>query len=186
MTLRNKFNLSLVIFILLSVILILFIIYPLFKEIKINSEDLISKKQNLTLLERKIENLKQYQTLWGQIEPNLEKIDKLFIDPEVPVEFISFLEETARDCDLSVEISPFPASKITEDPWSSLLFQIRTTASFSKFSKFLEKLETSPYLIKIQNLNVKRLTEKDLEQKAFEKFSLGDTINTLLIKVYTQ
>jgi hypothetical protein len=186
MTIKNKINLSLAIFIILSIILILFVIYPLFKEIKINSEDLISKKQNLTLLEKKIENLKQYQAIWAEIEPNLEKIDKLFIDPEVPVEFISFLEETARDCNLSVEISPLPASKITEDPWPSLLFQISTTASFSKFLKFLEKLETSPYLIKIQNLNTRRLTEKDLELKEFKGLSAGDTKNTLLIKVYTQ
>ncbi|PIV64969.1 MAG: hypothetical protein COZ90_00745 [Candidatus Nealsonbacteria bacterium CG_4_8_14_3_um_filter_37_36] len=186
MNIKNKINLSLVIFIILSIILILFAIYPLFKEIKINSEDLISKKQSLTFLEGKIENLKRYQTIWRQIEPNLEKIDKLFIDPEVPVEFISFLEATARDCDLSVEIFPAPASKITEDPWPSLFFQISSTASFSKFLKFLEKLEASPYLIKIQNLNTRRLTEKDLELKLFKELSPGDTKNTLLIKVYTQ
>ena len=74
MNLKNKINLSLVIFIILSIILILFAIYPLFKEIKINSEDLISKKQSLTFLEGKIENLKRYQTIWRQIEPNLEKL----------------------------------------------------------------------------------------------------------------
>jgi hypothetical protein len=186
MTLKNKINLSLVIFILLSVILILFVIYPLFKEIKINSEDLISKRQSLTLLERKTENLKQYQTIWVEIEPNLEKIDKLFIDPEMPVEFISFLEATARDCDLSIEISPSLSQKTTEDPWPSLFFQISSTASFSKFSKFLEKLETSPYLIKIQNLNITRLSEAELKSKDLEKFSLGDVKATFSIKVYTK
>ena len=186
MTLKNKINLSLAIFIMLNIILIYFVIYPLFKEIKINSEDLISKKQSSATLERKVENLKQFQTLWFEIQPNLEKIDKLFIDPEVPVEFISFLEETASDCGLLVEIFPAPTLKTTGDPWPSIFFQISSTASFSKFFKFLEKLETSPYLIEIQNLNVRRLTEKDLEQKAFEKFSLGDTINTLLMKVYTK
>lgn len=186
MNLKNKINLSLPVFIILSVILILFIIYPLFKEIKINSEDLISKKQSLTLLERKIENLKQYQTLWGQIEPNLEKINTLFIDPEVPVEFISFLETIARDCDLSVEIFPTLSRETAQDSWPSLFFQISSTTSFSKFLKFLEKLETSPYLIKIQNLNTRRLTKTELESKAFEGFSLGDTKNTLLIKVYAK
>jgi Tfp pilus assembly protein PilO len=186
MTIKNKINLSLIIFILLAILLILFVIYPLLKEIKINSEEFISKKQSLTLLEKKIENLRQYQTTWREIEPNLERIDKLFIDPELPVEFISFLEKTASDCELSVEISPFSGQKTTNDPWPSLLFQIKTTASFSKFLKFLEKLENSPYLIEIQNLNVKRLTEKELEQKILEKFSPGDTINTILIKVYTK
>jgi len=186
MNFKNKINLSLVIFIILSSILILFVIYPILKEIKINSEDLISKKQILASLERKIENLKQFQTIWSEIQPNLEKIDKLFIDPEVPIEFISFLEKTAGDCDLSVEISPIPTLKTAEDPWTSLFFQISSITPSPKFLKFLEKLESSVYLIEIQNLSIKRLTETELKAKEFEKFSLGDVKVNLSIKIYTK
>jgi len=185
MSIKNKINLALVIFIILSIVLILFVIYPFLKEIRVNSEDLISKKQSLTLLGRKIENLRQYQTRWGEIEPNLGKIDKLFINPEVPVDFISFLEKTAKDCDLSVEISPGLSQQTAEDPWPSLLFQISSAAHFPNFLKFLEKLEASPYLIKIQSLNTRRVGEKGSEQKTSETLSIVDTQNTLLIKVYT-
>ena len=186
MTLKNKINLSLIIFSILSINLIVFLIYPLFKEIKNNSEDLISKKQNLLSLEAKIENLEKFQSLWQEIEPNFKKIDQLFIDPEVPVEFISFLETTARDCEVPIEISSALPSKIEEDPWPSLFFQISSTTSFSKFLRFLAKIETSPYLIEIQNLNTRRLTEKELKLKGFEKFSLSDIKTTFSIKIYTK
>jgi Tfp pilus assembly protein PilO len=186
MTLKNKINFSLVIFSVLIISSVVFLIYPLFKEIKMNSEDLISKKQELLSLEAKVENLKEFQSLWPEIEPNLKKVDQLFIDSEVPVEFIGFLETTARDYGLSIEISPALSSETEKDLWPSLSFQISSTASFSKFLKFLAKIETSPYLIEIQSLNGKRLTERELELKDFEKFSLGDVKTTLSIKVYTK
>ena len=172
MTIKNKINLSLIIFSILSVSLIVFLIYPLFREIIMNSEDLISKKQKLISLETEIESLMEFQTLWQEIELNLKKIDQLFIDPEVPVEFISFLEMTARDCEFPIEISSALPSKIEKDPWPSLFFQISSTTSFSKILKFLARIETSLYLVEIQNLNGRRLTE-------------GDTETTLSIKVFT-
>lgn len=186
MTLKNKINSPLIIFSILSISLIIFLIYPLFKEIKNNSEDLISKKQKLFSFKTKIENLEKFQSLWQEIEPNFKKIDQLFIDSEVPVEFISFLEATARDCEIPIEISSALPSKIKEDPWPSLFFQISSTTSFSKFLRFLAKIETSPYLIEIQNLNTRRLTGKELKLKEFERFSLSDIKTTLSIKIYTK
>jgi len=172
MTLKNKINLSLIIFIILSVCLIVLVIYPLFKEIKNSSEELVSEKQKLFSLEKKIENLKEFQTLWLEIEPNLKKIDQLFIDPQVPVEFVNFLEKIAKDSEILIEISSALPSKTEKDPWPSLLLKINSTAPFSEILKFLEKIETSPYLIEIQNLNARRLIE-------------GDAEITLSVKVYT-
>jgi len=185
MTLKNKINLSSVIFSILIISLIAFLIYPLFKEIKNNSEDLISKKQKLLSLETKIENLEEIQSLWQEIEPSLKKIDQLFINSEMPVEFISFLETTARDCEVPIEISSALPDKKEKDPWPSLFFQISSTASFSKFLRFLAKIETSPYLVEVQNLNARRLAEKELKLEEFEKLSLDDAKITLSIKVYT-
>ena len=185
MTIKNKINLSLVIIIILSISLIAFLIHPLFEEIKNNSEDLISKKQKLLSLETKIENLEEIQSLWQEIEPSLKKIDQLFINSEVPVEFISFLETTARDCEVPIEISSALPDKKEKDPWPSLFFQISSTASFSKFLRFLAKIETSPYLVEVQNLNARRLAEKELKLEELEKLSLDDAKITLSIKVYT-
>lgn len=186
MILRNKSNLSLVIFSILIIGFIVFLIYPLFEGIKNNSEDLTSKKQKILSLKAKIEDLKKFQSLWREIEPSFKKIDQSFIDPKVPVEFISFLEMTARDCAVDIEISSALPSKAEEDPWPSLFFQISSTSSFPKFLKFLAKMETSPYLIEIQNLNGRSLTEKKLDSEGLEKFSLIDVKITLSIKAYTR
>lgn len=153
------------------ILIFVFLIYPTFSEIKKSSQDFLSQKEKLTSLETKAENLEKFQTYYQEIKSNLEKIDKLFVNPEVPVDFISFLEETSRDSDVAIKIAPGSLAKTA--PWSSLFFQIATVSSFPNFLKFLEKLESSIYLIEIQNLNIARLSEDDVSAN-------------ISLKVYTQ
>jgi hypothetical protein len=77
---------------------------------------------------------------------------------EVPVEFIGFLEKTAANSSVNIEISPLPVTKDETDAWSSLNFQIAANGSFPHLLLFIEKLESSPYLIEIQSLTISQLT----------------------------
>ena len=185
MTIKKKITISTVFFLVLSILLIVFLIYPLFLEIKKNSQDFLSQKQKLIALEEKVENLEKFKIVFPEISPTLEKIDNLFIDPEVPVDFIRFLEKTSQDSQISLKISPAPPLKIEKDPWPSLSFQLSLAGSFPNLSNFLEKLKSSFYLIEIQNLTISCLSETELKSKEFEQFSLGDVKATLSIKVYT-
>jgi len=60
------------------------------------------------------------------------------------------------------------------------LFQISSYGSFSNFSKFLEILKNSSYLINFEALNVKRLEEKELSEL---KLNLGDVAFNFSIRV---
>jgi len=186
MTLKNKINLSIIFLILVTIFCVIFIISPLFREIKKGATEIIFQRGDLAALEAKVKNLEKFRSSYQEIEPGLEKIDKLFIDPGVPVDFISFLEKTSQDCQILIKISPALPTKIEKDPWSSLIFQITSVSSFPNFLKFLEKLESSDYLIKVQNLNIVRLSEAELKSKEFEKFSLGDVKANFSLKVYTK
>lgn len=186
MNFKKKNNISIVIILILSLLLIVFLIYPLFSEIKKVSQNLLSQKENFAFLVNKLENLQKFEIRFEEIRPNLEKTDNFFIEAEAPVEFIRFLENTARDCGISLKVSPFPLLKTEKDPWPFLIFQISSTGSFPNFLRFLEKLESSQYLIEIQNLNISRVSESELKLKGFEKFSLGDVITNLSLKVYAK
>lgn len=186
MAITNKIKISIVIFVVLSISFIVFLIYSLLKEIKESSENILSQKAALASLETKIKNLEEFKSYSEEIKPNLEKIDAIFVDPEVPVDFIRFLEKTSRDCQITLKISLALPTQITEDPWPALIFQLTTTSPFPNFLKFLEKLESSIYLIEIQSLNINQLTEIDLRMPEFEKFSPGDIRARLSIKVFTR
>lgn len=184
MTLKTKINLSIIVFIILTILIFAFLIYPSFLKIKEASQEIISQRQKIAELEAKIENLEKFKDYQEREKINLEKMANLFVDPELPIEFINFLEKISSDSQVKLSITPGPSQK--GDPWPSMLFQLASVSSFPNFLKFLEKLESSIYLIEIQNLNISRLTESELKLKEFEKLSLGDVKATFSIKVYTK
>ncbi len=186
MVTENKIKISLIVFFLLNIFLILFLIYPFYRDIKVTSEELIYQKEKLLLLEDKFKNIEEFKDNRPKMKTNLEKIETLFVDAKEPVEFINFLEETSRDSDISMKISSAQSKEKNKDPWTSLFFPIVLTGPFPKFLKLLEKLESSKYLIEAQNLKITRLTEAELQSKELEKFSLGDIRVDFLLKVFTK
>jgi len=160
----------------LSIIMAVFIalvIFPLFSGIQKESQNFISQKGELAKLEKKIQNLKNFQIFGKEYLVNLEKIEKLFIPSSEPLEFIEFLEKEGENSNLDIEILPFALEK-KDKPWPSMNFRLSLIGAFSDFLKFLERLESAPYLIDVLNLNVVKEEEEP------------ETKITLLIKVYTK
>jgi len=186
MNIKNKINLSLIFFLILAIFLIAFLIYPLLEDIKNNSKEIISQKKEIKVLENKIRDTEEFRKNYAEIKPNLEKIETLFTNSEAPIDFISFLEKTSQACHLTIKIVPSAITKKTEEPWPSLSFSITLTGSFPNFLRFLERLETGPYLTEIQNLSIKRLLETELKLKEFENLSLGDIQASFLIRAFTK
>lgn len=170
MTIKNKTNLSAIIFI---VLMIVFFIHSTFKEIQNGSKELIFGKEKLISLESKINNLNKLKATYGAFEPKLAEItNKLFVNSELPVEFIGFLEKIAENNNIDIKLSPVPSEG--RDVWSFIVFQISAVGSFPDFLSFLEKLESAPYLIEIKNLNISQTNKTEI-------ISAG-----LLIKIYAR
>ena len=185
MNIKNKINLSLIFFLILAIFLLAFLIYPLLEDIKNNSKEMISQKKEVLSLENKIKDIEEFRKSYAKIKPNLEQIETLFTNSEAPIDFISFLEKTSQDCQVSIKIAPAAITKEGEAPWPSLSFSITSLGSFPNFLRFLEKLESGPYLTEIQNLSIKRLLDPELKSKeGFENLSVGDIQANFLIKVF--
>lgn len=189
MNFKKKIYLSIIIFGIILVLLVVFLLHPLFLEIKKMSQETVSQKQVLASFAAEIENLEDFKRIYPAISSNLKKIDDLFINPELPIGFISFLEESAEQSQLIVRISPLPARRIKRTPWPFLTFQIKTTASFPGFLRFLDKIENSPYLIKIQNLTAIKVPERNLHpREEFEEFipdKVAEVTAVIILKVFT-
>ena len=158
----------------LVVLISVFVIYPLLKEIKDDSQWFVSEKNRFTTLDERIGDLKKFDVLYKDREEILKQIDGLFIDPEVPVDFIDFLEKTGSQSSVNIDIAPFSAGKKDKESWPFLNFQVTVNGSFPSFLIFLEKIENSPYLIEIQSLTISQSTPPGnikalLSFKAFSK-----------------
>jgi len=157
MAIKKRIYSTLIIFAFLIILIIVFIVFPLFCEIKNNSKELIVQKEKFVDLETKIINLEKFKVSYTELRPFLKEIDNLFVDSKAPIEFIGFLENTSKESQLKIEILPTSDKKTEKDFWSYLTFQITSTGSFPNFLKFLEKLENSLYLVEIQNINIGKL-----------------------------
>ncbi len=185
MNLKKKIYIILAIFCFAVLILAVVLIYPLLEGIKENSEQLITTRKELVFLEKQITELKEFKENYQEYKPNLEIIDKLFVDPETPLQFIQFLETRAANSNISLEISAIipQREKTSSDLWDNTVFQISLKGSFSNFLRFLEKIEASSYLIESQNLTVNELNKGAIGP---EGKSLGNIEANLSIKVFTK
>ncbi len=164
MSLNKKIILTSVILAAIFLMSIFLIIYPLFNQIKRNSQQLLNQRGEIFLFENKIENLKYFEKAYQIYQQDLEKINLLFINSENPrhiIKLVDFLREIARASQISIEISsPTPKRETDIDPWPFITFYVSSKGEFTNFSRFFEKLELSSYLIEIENLDISRL-EKD-------------------------
>lgn len=161
MTAKKKTILSIIIFPLLIVAVLIFIIYPLFLEIQRSSQNIIEQKVKLISLESQNQNLKKFKNSDQIFEQYSIKTDTLFINGEMPLDFINFLEKVKKDYSLSLKMSIGSVSKEAKDTWSSINFNINVTGDYDKFMKFLEKIETGPYLTEVNNLNLNKGEDKN-------------------------
>lgn len=161
----------------LVLLLIVFLAYPFLKDIQETSGELILLKEKLFLAESELEKSEQFKQSYQELESDLNKIQQLFVIPEVPIDLIEFWEKTAAGAELSIDIEPTSLSAVAleNEPWSSLVFRLNLTGSFPNFLKFLQKIERGPYLTEVQDINVKKLIEREI----------GSVVN-LTIKVFTK
>ncbi len=101
----KKNYLSIAVFGIISTLFAVFVVLPLFKEIKAVSQNLFLKKNKIVYLSEERENLQKIENLYKTYQSDLERIENLFVDPEVPIEFIGFLEKTAVSSQIKLEIS---------------------------------------------------------------------------------
>ena len=170
--LDKKNYLSCIIFIGVFLALVFFVIFPLIKAIKESSQQLILEEEAHQLFSEEKKNLQSFKRICQEIEHDLRIIDSLFVNAEVPIEFINFLEETASSSGVLIEISSVSAVA-RGDPWPFSTFQLKASASFSDFSRFIEKLENSIYLIEINSLDIRKSNE-------------GGVGTSLSLKVFTK
>ena len=154
----------------------------LFKQIRGHSQSLSSGQEQINLLEQERKGLEKIKTFYKEEHPNIEKIENVFVDSETPLGFIDFLEKTAGNSGLAIEI-PSIKKETGKGFFSSLTLEISLKGSFPNLMRFLEKMENSPYLIEILRADIRRIEEKKLGEKGFEGLKSNDITANLSIKV---
>lgn len=163
---------------LVFILVVIFLIIPLFGSIKETSGRILTEKKDLAFFENQALKAEQFEDNYKNLEITPEKINVFLVNPSAPIELIKFFENLAKETGLTIKISPVSSPKLKNDSWNSMGFSIELTGNFSGIIRFLEKTETSHYLIEVQKFRARRIVEKDvptekisaiLEVKVFAK-----------------
>lgn len=165
---QNKIYIIITIFALIVLVLIVFVIYPTLEDIKNSSREILLDKSKVISINEQNKELDDFKKKYNNHNYNLEKINQLFVDSKDPVDFIKFLEKTANDSgigtDIKLDIS------LSEKGFNNLpvaISNIFTTGNFLNILKFSEKLDTSPYLMRINNLTIKKSSQESMVDANF-------------------
>lgn len=164
---------------------ICFVIAPLMANMKKNSDDLLGAKATFSALQEQIDNLEQFKATRQVLEYDRAKADALFIDPDMPLSFVQLLEDIADVSQIAISISPV-GSKVTKgDTWPSMAFRVSAAGSAAGCFKFLERLETAPSLLEIQNFSISAIKEEETLNRQQLGLPLGEVKGDFLLKVYS-
>ena len=184
-TAKQKIYLTLVLFGAMFLILIIFGFLPFFKKVKTISQEFNLEKNTLDLVQTQLEELKDFQRKASSYHPFLEELQKLFVVEDAPISFIEFLEKEAKTSQLSLKINPLNIKPSEADPWIPVSFSVSLGGSFPSCLRFLDRLENSPWLVDIFQLNVERVSKKSSWQRKFESLQPGDVYFNLSLKAFS-
>lgn len=179
--LGKKNYISLIVFICLYIAVIFLIVFPLINWIQKSSQQLLLEKEaRLSFAEEK-KNLQDFKVIYQEIRSDLERAEGLFISSDIPIiESINFLEETASSSNIFLKISSVTSYDDGES-WPFLNFYLQVTASFNNLSRFIEKLENSPYLVEVHDLSIRKLAGGNLYSGEVVEVSAN-----LSLKIFTK
>jgi len=149
---KNKIHITFLIFALSFLILAVFDVWPLLYSIGQDSRDLISAKNDIFTLNQQVKETDKFKKNYEDYKFNFAKIDQLFIDPSNPVDFIEFLENTASNFSVASQVSLQSSQKADQN---FVIFQLSSNGKFSDILNLLSKIESGPYLVEVDNMNIK-------------------------------
>jgi len=144
------------IFLAITVLLAVLVVYPLFDDIKKASDEILFQKSEIASVGLRNEELDNFRKKYEEYKPNLEKSEALFINAKDPIDFITFLEKAAADSDVVMTLELLDSREKSVNNWPSFLFQIIVEGNFAPMLVFSEKLEASPYLSRTQRVTFRK------------------------------
>jgi len=183
---KQKIYLTFLIFAVVFGLLIKFTVILFLEQLKLSSESLVSKKNALYISNRQLDGIKDFQKSYSLYEPILKNIDKSFVYPEAPIEFVEFLEEESKKFKLPTKISPISVSSDEGVFWPSVGFSILTEGRFSDCLKFLERLEQSPWFVEIFQLTVVKVSGGSLVAGELSEAINEKVMFTINLKVFSK
>ncbi len=142
------------VFILFIAGLICFIILPTMKDIEETAAQIESQRTDLDKKYYKSKSAKQSTKSLKAIEGDVEKLDRVFINQNQELAFITALEETANKNNINQNINLDLSSGAKNNKYDKIPLKLTTQGNFINQFNYLRDLERLNYYLNIKSLDL--------------------------------
>jgi hypothetical protein len=165
----QKIYITLGVMTIIIILMIGFLVKPLISEIKQTSISVSGESQKLLIAQKiDINYLRKIEDDYKRIKDGIA-VFKVSLNDDQIVEYIQEMESIANNTSNGLEI------KSANSP----IFHLSLNGDFSNLMKFLGWLENNQYLVSIDSMQTKKLSEKNVILNESKTIFVGD-INTIL------
>jgi Tfp pilus assembly protein PilO len=175
--LRKKIIIAAVLFPLGIGSIVYFVVIPTVNDIKSIRNEIEAQRIDLEIKYKKGQSIKQLTENLKIIEPQISKLEQIFISNDEVLEFITTLEEAANEKNVSQKINLATSKSVKEESYQKTPLQIITNGGFIKQLNYLISLEALNYYINIKSLELTAGSPRSINSGGQTKES---SINMLL------
>lgn len=155
---RRKFYLtagSIAFFLLIFVFIVLL---PRFRSLSERVRDMQLARNERIALDRQMSSLHAFARKSEEFEGVFRDVQKtMVVEAGAPIEFVQFLENTAVQTGVQIEIVSV-APSAGKALGNALVFELKLSGLGSDVLRFLAKLEKTPYLIEVKRFQLEKLS----------------------------
>lgn len=152
----KKIYLAVLIFCLADILLFVFAVWPLVKQIKASADNLINQKTKLVVLESQSAGLDSFQQNLTDLKNYTQLVQSAFVEPSAPVRFLEFLENQTQAHQLKMSAMPFDVPSVRGDIWSSVGVRLELEGKTADCLRFAEMLENSQWILTVTRFDLRK------------------------------
>lgn len=150
---QKAINTSVVV-IVISVLIFYFIIIPTIKNIKLLSPGIIEEKENIVKKDLKEKNIIALTEELSKIEPEINNYDKIYINDNNQLEFITAVEEIANKYNIEQKINITPPENLQKGKFAIVPILIDASGELNNIFNYLKEIESLDFQINVENFDL--------------------------------
>lgn len=135
--------------------LVFLAVAPLIASIGDAGSQAVQQQAQIADYDRRLSSAREFIAFAKIENDNFAKMNEVFVDGQMPLDFINSLETAAANCNVSVKFSPSVSQQTSNKDWSSITIEADIAGGVSDILRFMEKIENSPYLLTVQSFGLR-------------------------------
>lgn len=150
--LKNRFMISTIAFGLLFISLVVLIIIPSYREIRVINEQVLEERLRLEKLYTQGQLQKVAQQNYEQIKNKVGFLDALMLPEREELAYITAVESVAQAAGVRLALAIGDAKRVPDQRFSELSFTLTAEGDWEALVRFVERLEALPYYTNISEM----------------------------------